>query len=106
MNPEIKQQWTAALRSGEYKQAVAALRNENAFCCLGVLCDLHSKATGTAWRDNEYGGREDVLPNLVAEWAGLLDANPIPPGETLSLAELNDRGDTFAQIADLIEGGL
>ena len=49
MNKEVKQQWVAALRSGEYKQGKNALRRqyegEDAeFCCLGVLCDLAVKA--------------------------------------------------------------
>lgn len=48
MNQEIKKRWVAALRSGDYKQGTGALRNaDNKFCCLGVLCDLHSKAHGT-----------------------------------------------------------
>ena len=31
----------AALRSGDYEQTNGALRSRDAFCCLGVLCDLH-----------------------------------------------------------------
>ena len=51
MNPTIKAQWLEALRSGEYKQGREYLRQSNKdtvlYCCLGVLCDLHRKATGT-----------------------------------------------------------
>jgi hypothetical protein len=40
MNPELKQKWLAALRSGEYKQARGYLKTEFGYCCLGVLCDV------------------------------------------------------------------
>lgn len=39
MDPELKQKWIAALKSGEYKQGKACLHNEEqgTYCCLGVL---------------------------------------------------------------------
>lgn len=41
MNQEIKNQWVAKLRSGEYEQGYNALRSkDNKYCCLGVLCDI------------------------------------------------------------------
>jgi len=46
LKPEIKQLWTAALRSGEFKQTTGMLRNDGGMCCLGVLCELHRRATG------------------------------------------------------------
>jgi hypothetical protein len=45
MNPDIKEQWTKALRSGDYNQGQCYLfstdnyQNER-FCCLGVLADV------------------------------------------------------------------
>jgi hypothetical protein len=114
MNKEIKAKWLAALRSGKYKQAVGALHtDDNAFCCLGVLCDLHAQETGAVW-DGEYRyfKRADIPPTLVCDWAGLEEANPIIhridlPIDTneaaLSVAEYNDRKYSFDQIADLIE---
>lgn len=53
-NP-IKTQWVAALKSGEYLKTYRRLRRDlpegSGFCCLGVLCDLHAKATNNpaAW---------------------------------------------------------
>jgi len=39
MDPEIKANWLAALRSGEYTQAEGQLHDGgNKYCCLGVLC--------------------------------------------------------------------
>lgn len=45
MNPEVKAEWLAALRSGAYKQAQARLFDPETggYCCLGVLCDIAEK---------------------------------------------------------------
>ena len=39
MNQELKKDWIAKLRSGDYKQGTCTLYSEyaNAYCCLGVL---------------------------------------------------------------------
>jgi hypothetical protein len=50
MNPEVKDLWVKALRSGEYSQAEGKLcyaskeDGSRSFCCLGVLADLGVKA--------------------------------------------------------------
>lgn len=89
------------------------------FCCLGVLCHLAYKA-GIVDRDDSVpslgatytstSGRADgsnaILPQSVVDWSGLPDVNPNADGDPingLSLASLNDRGSTFAEIADVIE---
>lgn len=114
MKPDILKKWVSALRSGKYKQGKEQLKKLNGqpkFCCLGVLCDLHAKATGKQWRDNkdehtgyylhEYG----ELPEQVKKWAGLESSNPtlIGKGEYKSAAGLNDSGKRFITIANLIE---
>ena len=40
MDPEIKAQWTAALRSGDYIQGKGYLNTNGKFCCVGVLCEI------------------------------------------------------------------
>lgn len=108
MNPEIKAKWVAALRSGEYKQGTNRLKMADRFCCLGVLCDLHSKETGQQWVDmpgaqGAWYYRQCGLPAFtVVEWAGLDSCDPAPEGYD-PLSVLNDQGRTFAEIADLIE---
>ena len=108
MKREVKAAWVAALRSGEYSQTRGFLRVEDSFCCLGVLCDLHSKATGTPWVGDSYGYWSTVPPQIVVEWAGLELPDPvIIPDTGLSLTGVNDDMDkTFAEIADIIEGQL
>ena len=108
MKPEIKDKWVAALRSGRYKQTNHVLQSEGGFCCLGVLCDLHSKATGIAWeagevrpKDMSYLGSACFLPRRVVVWADVDHAGSLPSG--LSLAVFNDEGVPFSIIANIIE---
>ena len=125
MDKEIAQQWVAALRSGKYKRGGGALlTHEGSYCCLGVLCDLHSATGGGYWTpaktlsDKPYyntpkGSSSAYLTDVVREWAGISNHSPMVPIELdgfpakrISLAEINDmaapeRG--FEEIADLIE---
>ena len=109
MDQEIKQKWVKALRSGKYKQGETYLhRTDNRFCCLGVLCDLAAKeGVVSAIKSDEddvayaYDAWSQILPPSVMAWADLADANPVAGAH--ALANLNDTGTTFAQIADIIE---
>lgn len=111
MNNEIKHQWVAALRSGEYQQGVQVLRKEDKFCCLGVLCDLYGKEHNTEWEKDTKGGyafmnHHTYLPESVAEWADLEDTDPQAEDHKIGsapLAYLNDNGRNFKTIAQLIE---
>ena len=100
MNASVKKQWVEALRSGEYKQGIHTLRRQcegqDQFCCLGVLCDLYTKAFPTAagkWNHGiiighmvpfvrlDSSGEEqaefECLPPAVCEWAGLRSCDPV-----------------------------
>jgi hypothetical protein len=108
MDYQIKQLWIDALRSGEYKQGRGRLKRDDAYCCLGVLCDLHRKETGAKWwrsRDpgvDEYLCSSAALPMQVTCWAGLKQDDPRTKG-VQTLAQLNDSGMDFQTIADIIE---
>lgn len=126
MDSSLKQKWVRALRSGKYTQASGALRTEDGFCCLGVLCDVYDSKNWTLAPHEDFAGNEsqewhykscnrhndrsywiDVLPNEIVEFAGFDTNNPEVPfdvcdGKT-SLAVINDKGATFTEIADLIE---
>jgi hypothetical protein len=112
MNPQIKQKWVSALRSGEYQQTQRRLHDENGFCCLGVLCDLYLKENQLEWEPSTHYNNvyvfqymATVLPLSVMEWVGVGEGNPYVyvNGGPFTLAELNDRGSTFNEIADVIE---
>lgn len=74
--------WVKALRSGEFKQGKRRLRDGDAFCCLGVACDLFHRDTGLgAWDRSSTFEVSDVpgyadhinLPIPVRDWLGLED---------------------------------
>jgi hypothetical protein len=131
MNQEIKDKWVADLRSGEYKQGHNRLRADvpdgsggivSKFCCLGVLCVQAEAAGIVEWLPYDHqclssghgyttmpghasSALNGVLPQAVAEWAGLYYTDP-PVSyawRPTSLAELNDRNHSFAEIASIIE---
>ena len=111
MNPQIKQKWVDALRSGDYQQTKGRLRKEDEFCCLGVLCDLYGKENNVEWQHNEvddyfYEKNSTVLPLSVMEWADVDGQSADICNVTETLAGLNDSGSTFNEIADLIENHL
>jgi hypothetical protein len=90
--------WIAALRSGEFGQTTKVMKDENSFCCLGLFCHVNGL-------DNM---RRETLD--YANWVGNFyasngryqnDESPV-----LCLAEYNDIGKTFVQIADIIEANL
>lgn len=126
MNLEIASLWTAALRSGEYKQTTQRLCSNNSFCCLGVLTELYMATPNSlVQRDDDDGNttyysyddeEEDAqLPRPVMLWAGMFGdlgelnktelSKFLTPGDVAitSLATLNDDSLTFAQIADVID---
>lgn len=108
MNSSIEQAWIVALRSGKYKQGAGCLREDDRYCCLGVLVDLYVKKHDLEWErvGEEYhlDGNAGTLPAVVSEWAELDSDNPIVNGR--ALATWNDDGMRFQGIADLIEEGL
>jgi hypothetical protein len=129
MDPNVKQRWLAALRGGEFAQAKEVLRKGDAYCCLGVLCELYRQDhEGDAYWRPDGDGYEFVidtvedetgdwaeLPCTVAEWAGLdwsvaggscyvpALGEREPSMKRSSLVGLNDTGEPFAVIADVIE---
>lgn len=114
MKKDIADRWVAALRSGEYKQGRGVLKEggygATKHCCLGVLCELHSKETNTPWDEGEEYLEEAItLPDEVIKWAGMNNELRVPyEKHYCMLAELNDGHEdlerlSFPQIADLIE---
>lgn len=82
MKQSILNKWVRALRGGRYKKTCNMLKTptdegKERHCFLGVLCDLHSKETGTEWdEDGRYLGEGGSLPEAVRKWAGLNDHDP------------------------------
>jgi hypothetical protein len=127
MNPEVKQKWIDALRSGKYEQGSEKLRSVSGYCCLGVLCDLYAQEHNTEWefRGNEetnlqpkdywyFSDQSEFLPETVMDWAGFNLNCPVVKIDVEEddedswfyhegLADLNDSGYTFNDLSKLIE---
>ncbi len=115
MNPELKAQWLAALRSGDYKQGSHQLVRNDRYCCLGVACDLAVKAGVTSewagedypyfgdleeWEADPIGAMDDdraswaELPYNVRSWLGLPEGDPLVelPEDHFMIAKLKNAG--------------
>ena len=115
MNSQIKEKWIDALLSGEYEQTQGNLYEPGVgYCCLGVLTDLYLKEKGLEWDTNctflsGWGSVDDeyeFLPDCVRDWAGLKDNRGTYDDDTeeaLALTDLNDNGNTFDYIAEVID---
>ena len=128
---ELLDQWITALESGAYKQATGQLRihdwtlsqDSYKYCCLGVLCDLRANRGHGQWIDRAFQEEGDIRSGFLTEKTaeamfgnssneqgaiespslsqfifnntGLARRNP-------SLADANDNGATFEQIAGFL----
>lgn len=98
------QEWVKALRSGKYKQTTGKLKYDNAYCCLGVLCDISNISEWESNGINEtYLTNSSTPPLVVKIYAGINNSmkgiNKL--GE---LIRMNDSHNyNFKQIADYIE---
>jgi hypothetical protein len=103
--------WVKALVSRKYKQCKGTLKNEKGeFCCLGVATDLYLKAGNTLmWQNEEIKEihpEMKTLPKKVADWLGMKGGEGTSTGEyglDHSLADKNDKGAKFYQIARIIK---
>ena len=110
MNRKIADKWIAALRSGEFNQTRERLADmrRTEHCCLGVLCELAIKddvemeVFASVDARTYFDGDDALLPERVAEWAGMSSRDGALPG-FFTLADLNDDGRSFEDIADVIE---
>lgn len=135
MNPEWKEKWITALRSGDYSQGVGNLMGEeDTFCCLGVLCDIYNPDgwdsvmpmsaysfgySGDDEGDLSVDDRSDFWDNTHSEtelpesFAAHLG---ISSGEQQTVIAFNDAVEgvrnplgihlTFSEIADIVEYGV
>lgn len=109
MKKSIAMKWAEALESGEYRQTKGTLRKSGAFCCLGVLCNMHAQANpkfAATQNSKTFYDEEAAFPSQrVKEWAGMQtddgSFSDVELGD-ISLATENDSGVKFPEIAKLI----
>lgn len=129
MKKAIAEKWISALRSNKYKQGKDYLcqaytrkgkKPQFTHCCLGVLCDMYNKEhagkdklkvnelTGTEYDVVMFNDKAETLPRKVMKWAGIKsDIGEIKNDWTKknydSLAEMNDCGESFKTISNVVE---
>lgn len=117
--PRLKKDWVAALRSGDYKQGQGTLCEVTAdgkalYCCLGVLAEVaHGE---DVWVDPKRDhGMLSARVNKVNDigYYGLHKDDPNYLGKDVEgrawarlLADKNDEGKSFDEIADYIEANV
>lgn len=121
---KLMRDWIDALRNGKFKQGKHFLERVNngeiEHCCLGVLCRVAgliaiprivNEENFTEFRYGEEVS-DAALPETFAKLMGFADepqeggsgpAIVVDGAYYSSLAEANDRGVTFEQIADALE---
>lgn len=114
MDKELAFKWADELESGNSLQGRRSLEWEGRRCCLGVLARMQCKNDPSRVSVSKVSGKTffDERPGLLSDRlkieTGIKTDNGIiyslrdRSGFPVSLAELNDLGLTFSQIADLI----
>lgn len=116
MRRDIKDLWVAALRSGEFQQGKGKLDDKGHFCALGVLSTIGLCQGICTWSEGgSYDGRKQSLSYNLMVWAGVAQKDEKYlergsgfvkfqyKGKLTSIAELNDSGKSFKEIANIIE---
>lgn len=105
------EEWLKALESGEYQQTTGVLKAElqngqHAYCCLGVACEVANKTK--ARKVNVSVDNDQVLPSNMTSLLGISEngsfvVSIVFEGREFScLAEMNDYGVDFKEIAQII----
>jgi hypothetical protein len=106
-----KEDWVAALRSGNYRQTQQGeegyqrLKGPVGYCCLGVLAELNGWETGGRGILTDVGAKALSLENsyTVSGILGDCGLPYFPERDEVGLAGLNDNGVPFKELADFLE---
>ena len=107
---ENRKIWVAALRSGDYRQGMNALRLGDCYCVMGVLCDVSNLGGWKRIKDSVVqsysvngNSSSHMIPDAVRDWVGLR-SNSGYSMTAYSLIGFNDVEQmNFSDLADFIE---
>jgi len=115
MNKRVKALWIQALRSKEFKQGTFKLADRGRFCALGVLCEIALLHGVCTYDDEAYDGKQRRLSYNILRWANIAQKGEKffdkreqevvvrVKGRLTTIAQLNDAGVSFNEIALVIE---
>ena len=97
MMREDIQKWLEALRSGDYQQCQQQLTDGRGYCCLGVYAVIN----GIDIPVPNYGAHDD---EIEANRSSYKEMGKLIPYAVFSKGiSMNDDGNSFAEIANMIE---
>ena len=110
MIKKTKEMWIRALKSGEFKQGKGYLERDGEYCALGILSLLSLIEGQCTYNQIDGLGRFDnkrfTLSYNTLNWAGMdledFKIDVIYEGESTTIADLNDRGLSFKELARII----
>lgn len=108
---EMKQNragWVADLLSGIYPQAKNSLRTTLGFCCLGLMCNRinpNGWCGADVWTSYRWIDPEGTAVAILIDYPSdsVLELFGITHDDATKLADLNDAGYTFGEIAFKVE---
>ena len=104
MEPELKERWLVALKSGEYKKGKHLLNHDSELCCLGVLCEiLELPKRLISNRDNQFEYIYEEEGMFVTLSSSLLQKLNMSSTIESRLSATNDQTETFKEVIKLIE---
>lgn len=106
LQPEFKIAWLAALRSGDYVQGRRYLVNGEAHCCLGVACKIIGAPYLGVFGRPRVTSHPDWNEKAIWQLDGTDLSLDLAEAQQDILANMNDIGRTFLEIADYIEENL
>lgn len=115
LDPEFKAKFLAALRSGEYKQGKHTMYDSitDSLCCLavaGVVCGIpKDEFKGIQilnLEDGAYAGEKEAAVKAMAVGYPEILVRKSIGSIAVKLAQKNDEGESFPQIADWIDANL
>lgn len=106
MRKEIADLWVRELESGAWEQGKYFLEHSNTYCVFGILTNI-AATQGICSHDGKnigtFDGVMQLAPESVVQWAELKSNNGELSQYKYSLAELNDKGKSFKELAKIIK---
>jgi hypothetical protein len=103
------QHWADVLRSGAYPKTIRKLKNEDGYCCLGVLCEIqevpHETEHGYMFPDGSVGYMfpDGSVGYSMPTQPWFEETTGLPMNYADRLAHINDAEETFAAVILEIE---
>lgn len=103
MNPELKTAWLNALKSGDYAKGIHYLhREDNTYCCLGVLRKVAAVTPGP-WQDEAKKQLAETTPHMAMLEDSEHKIYGLGSNFCWNVAGVNDNADTFEPAIDYIK---